>query len=143
MKESTLPSIDENPEADVVIFDGNCNFCRAQVQRLAWWDDTGKRLAFISLHDPLVAERYPDLTYDMLMEQMYVVDRRGNRHGGVQAIRYLTTALPRLVWLYPIVNFPGTLPLWKWGYRAIAKRRYRLMGKQAECDGGTCSVHNR
>jgi predicted DCC family thiol-disulfide oxidoreductase YuxK len=143
VKVKELPSIYNNPKADVVIFDGECNFCRAQVERLAWFDETGKRLGFVSLHDPEIAYRYPDLTYDMLMEQMYIVDRYGHRYPGVESIRYLTKTLPRLYWLYPILNFPGTLPLWKWCYRQIAKRRYMLMGKHVECDGGTCSLHNR
>jgi predicted DCC family thiol-disulfide oxidoreductase YuxK len=142
-KKPELPSIYDNPKADVVIFDGECNFCRAQVERLAWWDETGKRLGFVSLHDPEVARRYPDLTYDMLMEQMYVVDRYGHRFAGVEAIRYLTRTLPRLYWLAPVLHLPGTLPIWKWCYSQIAKRRYLLMGRHVECDGGTCALHNR
>ena len=33
-----------------------------------------------------------------------------------------------------------TLPLWRWLYRQVAKRRYKF-GKTAECDGGTCHLH--
>lgn len=80
-KSMELPGLEEHPNADVVIFDGNCNFCRGQVERLARWD-RGGRLAFVSLHDPLVAQRYPDLTHDQLMEQMYLVDQSGQRYGG-------------------------------------------------------------
>src|SRR6478736_4757758 len=90
-----LPSPAENPDADVVIYDGHCKFCTGQVQNLARWDGTGLRLTFLSLHDPLVAKRYPDLTYDQLIEQMYLIDRAGNRHAGADAFRYLTTRLPR------------------------------------------------
>ena len=54
----------------------------------------------MSLHDPLVGERFPDLTHEQLMEQMYVVDRAGRRHGGAGAIRYLSRRLPRL-WVAP------------------------------------------
>lgn len=81
-----LPSLADRPNADVVIFDGDCNFCRGQVERLARWDRT-ERLAYVSLHDPIVAERYPDLTHEQMMQQMYVVDRAGNRHGGAAAFR--------------------------------------------------------
>jgi predicted DCC family thiol-disulfide oxidoreductase YuxK len=138
-----LASIEERPDADVVIFDGECNFCRAQVERLARWDGTGKRLAFLSLHDPRVAERYPDLTHDMLMAQMYVIDRQGRRHGGAAAFRYLTTRLPRLWLLAPLLHLPGTLPLWQWGYRLIAKNRYLFMGRQPTCENGACEIHFR
>lgn len=136
-----LPTIAENPQADVVIYDGDCNFCTGQVERLARWDGTGKRLAFVSLHDPVVAKRWPDLTYDMLMEQMYVVDQQGNRYGGAAAFRYLTTRLPRLWPLAPIMYLPFTLPIWQWGYRQVAKQRYKIAGKKGDCDSGACEVH--
>src|SRR4051812_21815292 len=84
-----LPTIADNPAAPVVIYDGHCKFCTGQVQRLARWDRTGKRMAFISLHDPEVARRWPDLTHEMLMEQMYVVDPQGKRYAGAAAFRYL------------------------------------------------------
>src|SRR5262249_2380422 len=92
--ENRLPTPDERPDSDVVIYDGHCKFCSAQVKKLAWWD-CQKRLSYISLHDPEVAKRYPDLTHEMLMEQMYVVDQRGNRYGGAAAFRYLTRRLRR------------------------------------------------
>jgi predicted DCC family thiol-disulfide oxidoreductase YuxK len=136
-----LPSPAENPDADVVIFDGHCKFCTGQVQNLARWDGKGRRLAFLSLHDAEVATRYPDLTYDHLMEQMYVVDRRGRRHAGADAFRYLTTRLPRLFFLAPLMHIPFTMPLWRWGYQLIARRRY-LLGQTAEaCPDDACHAH--
>lgn len=136
-----LPSIDDNPEADILIYDGDCRFCTGQVERLARFDGTGRRLAFISLHDPEVARRWPDLTYDMLMEQMYLVDRQGNRYGGAAAFRYLSRKLPWLWPLAPLMHLPFSLPLWQWMYRQVAKRRYKLMGKTHSCDGDACAVH--
>ena len=56
----------------MVIYDGKCVFCQKQVRNLRKFDG-GDRLAFVSLHDPLVAERYPDLTYEQMMDQMYVI----------------------------------------------------------------------
>jgi predicted DCC family thiol-disulfide oxidoreductase YuxK len=137
---TALPGPVDRPEADVVIYDGDCRFCTSQVQRLARWD-RGGRLAFLSLHDPEVAARWPDLTHDMLMEQMYVVDRAGQRHGGAEAFRYLTRRLPRLWILAPLLHVPFSLPLWKWGYRQVAKRRYQIAGKMKACDGDACAVH--
>jgi predicted DCC family thiol-disulfide oxidoreductase YuxK len=109
------------------------------VKRLARWDGQG-RLAY--LHDPEVARRYPDLTHEMLMEEMFVVDRQGRRHGGAAAFKYLTRRLPRLWLLAPLMHIPFSLPLWRWGYRQIAKRRYLLAGKTEDaCDGDACRVH--
>jgi predicted DCC family thiol-disulfide oxidoreductase YuxK len=140
-KQVYLPTPAERPDADIVIYDGNCRFCTGQVENLARWDSRG-RLAFLSLHDPEVAKRFPDLSYDRLMEEMVVVDPKGNRYGGATAFRYLTTRLPRLYLLAPLMHIPFTLPLWQWGYRQVARRRYRIAGKTGEaCEGEACKVH--
>lgn len=134
-----LPSVDDFPNADVVIYDGECRFCTKQVRRLHRWDGHN-RLAFISLHDSRVTDRYPDLSHDELMDQMYVIDRQGRRYGGATAFRYLTRRLPKLWILAPLTHLPFSLPLWRWCYRQVAKRRYKIAGK-TDCDSGTCDIH--
>jgi predicted DCC family thiol-disulfide oxidoreductase YuxK len=139
----TLPTPAENPAADVVIYDGHCRFCTNQVQKLARWDAKG-RLAFLSLHDPEVAKRYPRLSYDELMKQMYVVTASGQQYAGAASFRYLTRRLPWLYCLAPLFHIPFSLPVWQWLYRQIAIRRYKIAGKTGEaCDGDACAVHLR
>ncbi len=135
-----LPTPAERPDGDIVIYDGRCKFCTRQVQNLAKWD-SNSRLAFLSLHDPEVAKRFPDLTYDRLIEEMFVVDRAGKRHAGAAAFKYLTTRLPPLFVLAPLMHIPFSMPLWRWGYRQVAQRRYALMGRTEACDDGSCKVH--
>ncbi len=139
--QTRLPPPSERPQADVVIYDGHCRFCTQQVRRLARWDG-GARLAFLSLHEPVVAERYPDLTHDQLMQQMYVIDPQGRRHGGAAAFRYLSRRLPRLWPLAPLLHVPGLLPVWQFLYRQVARQRYRR-GKTEACDGDACHIHLR
>lgn len=135
----TLPSPLDLPEADVVIFDGHCKFCRKQIARLQRFDGKN-RLAYLSLHDPLVSQRYPDLTHEALMAEMYVVDRAGHRHHGAGAIRYLSRRLPKLWGAAPFLHIPFSLPLWQAGYRWVAGMRYRW-GKVDDCEDGACKVH--
>jgi predicted DCC family thiol-disulfide oxidoreductase YuxK len=136
-----LPSPGERPDAEVLIYDGDCRFCTGQVRNIAWFD-RGGRIAFLSLHDPEVARKYPDLSKDQLMEQMYLVDRAGRRHAGAGAFRYLTRRLPLLWPLAPLMHLPFSLPLWNWCYRQVAKRRY-LFGKTRRCDDDACAIHFR
>lgn len=142
-----LPDPDARPESDVVIYDGDCRFCTGQVRNLRRLDLIGGRLSFLSLHDPRVAQRYPDLSHDALMDQMYVVDTRGRRHGGSDAVRYLTRRLPLLWPAMPILHLPGTARLWRWAYQQVAKRRYKIGGKTGGktggkgCDSDACSIH--
>lgn len=136
---STLPSPADRPESEVVIYDGHCNFCRAQVERLQWWDCQDK-LSYISLHDPEVARRWPDLPKERLLEEMCLIDRRGRRHWGPEAFRYLTYRLRRLWWLMPVMYLPGMMLIARPVYRWISRHRYLIAGK-TECDSGSCSLH--
>lgn len=141
----SLPDPDQWPDRDVVIFDGDCRFCTAGVVRLHQLDRFGRRLAFISLHDERVAERYPDLAHDDLMNEMFVIDGRGHevgggvRHGGADAVRYLSRRLPLLWIVAPILHLPFTAGIWRWMYRQVAKRRYKIAGKT--CENDACTIH--
>ena len=139
-KSQNLPSPEDLPHADVVIFDGHCRFCRSQIARIHRADGTNNRLAFVSLHDPMVKQRWPDLSHDQLMAEMTIIDTAGNRYGGAGAFRYLTRRLPRWWILAPIMHFPGIMILASWAYQQIAKRRY-LWGKTEKCDDGNCAIH--
>ncbi len=133
-----LADPDESPQSDVVIWDGECSFCRQQVERLSWFDGS-RRLSYISLHDPRVAQRFPELTYQQMMDQLWLATADGRRFGGADALRYLSRRLPRLWWSAPLFHLPGLMPVWRWGYRQVAQRRYRLAGKV--CANGACSLH--
>jgi predicted DCC family thiol-disulfide oxidoreductase YuxK len=134
-----LPSPADRPAASVVIFDGQCRFCLSQVARFHAWDHQG-RLAFLSLHDPLVHALWPDLTHDMLMREMYVIDPAGNRHAGFDSLKYLSRQLPRLWWLAPFLHIPLTRPLWSALYAWVARNRYRW-GQVSTCQHGACRAH--
>lgn len=144
-----LPDPDDFPDRDVVIYDGDCAFCTAQVERLHWLDrgcGLGRgRLAFLSLHDSRAADRYGDLTHEQLMDQMFVIDAEGNRHGGADAVRYLSRRLPTIWWAAPILHVPGSAKLWRWMYRQVAKRRYwisaKFFGGKPNCGTDSCSIH--
>ncbi|MFI4874844.1 MAG: thiol-disulfide oxidoreductase DCC family protein [Blastopirellula sp. JB062] len=133
-----LVSPTEAPGRDVVIYDGNCRFC---TQGVRWINFLGgkRRLSYLSLHDPTVAEHAPDLSHDQLMEEMFVIEPSGRRHAGAEAFRYLTRKLPAL-WIFaPFLHIPYSLPIWSWGYRQFARIRYRF-GTNA-CDGDSCKIH--
>jgi predicted DCC family thiol-disulfide oxidoreductase YuxK len=133
-----LPAPDDHPQADVLIYDGQCRMCRAQVGRIAKFDGQA-RVAFLSLHDPRVHERYPDLEHEAMMQQMVLVDGQGRRHWGAAAVRYLSRRLPALWLLAPVMHVPGSLPVWQAMYRFVARHRY-LLGRTATCDDGACRI---
>lgn len=124
------------PDRDTVIYDGRCGFCRSQIALLQGLDCRGS-LAFVSLHDPAVAEQFPELPAASLHEQMFVVDRQGHARGGAEAVRYLSRRLPLLWPLAAVLHIPGSLPLWRSLYAFVARHRFRIAGS---CDDGTCRL---
>lgn len=135
---TTFPSLTDRPHAYVLIYDGECRFCRANVRWIHALDQG--RIAYVSLHDPIVGERWPELTHEQLMQRIYLVDDQGRRYGGAEAFRYLSRKLVALWPLAPLLHIPGSLPLWQFMYKKIAKIRYRF-GKVPACDDGQCDVH--
>ena len=124
------------PMHDTVLFDGQCRFCRGQVALLRRLD-LGRRLLFLSLHDPRVAADFPEIPPEQLQQQMFVVDRQGSARGGAVAVRYLSRRLPLLWPLALLLHIPGSLPLWQAAYAFVAKRRLLLAGR---CDDGSCPL---
>lgn len=124
------------PTHDTVLFDGQCRFCRGQVALLHRLD-LGRRLQFLSLHDPRVAADFPEIPPEQLQQQMFVVDRQGSARGGAVAVRYLSRRLPLLWPLALLLHIPGSLSLWQAAYAFVAKRRLLLAGR---CDDDSCPL---
>ncbi len=64
---------------DTVLYDGHCRFCTASIDTLRRLDGRG-RLRYLSLHDPSVANDFPDLSSDQMMKEMWIGTRDGRRY---------------------------------------------------------------
>jgi predicted DCC family thiol-disulfide oxidoreductase YuxK len=130
----SLPTtVATRPSRDVVLYDGQCRFCRGQMAILRRLDPT-RRLQLTSLHDPSVARDFPELPRELLLEEMVTIDRRGRPRAGATAWRHVARQLP-LLWPMAVpLHIPGSLPIWNWLYRLIARNRYRFA---VTCDEGT------
>jgi predicted DCC family thiol-disulfide oxidoreductase YuxK len=133
----SLPTtVATRPSRDVVLYDGQCRFCRGQMAILRRLDPT-RRLQLTSLHDPSVARDFPELPRELLLEEMVTIDRRGRPRAGATAWRHVARQLP-LLWPMAVpLHIPGSLPIWNWLYRLIARNRYRFAGT---CEEGTCRL---
>lgn len=135
----SLPRPDRRNDRYILIFDGQCGFCRSQVARLARWDRR-QILTFLPLQDPLVTEWFPELSHERLMKEMILATPDGRLHGGAAAFKVLTRKLPRLWLVAPLFHIPWTMPIWQWAYQLVARNRYRLWARKHECETGTCSL---
>ena len=120
-----LPDPEDRPRAEVVIYDATCRLCRSTCRSLERLD-RGGRLAFLPLRDERVSQRYPDLSRAELEKHVYVVDSGGRRRSGAGAVRYLSRRLPALWPLAPALHIPGSMPLWRWLYDQVSRRRHAL-----------------
>jgi predicted DCC family thiol-disulfide oxidoreductase YuxK len=133
-----LPGLAERPHAQIIVYDGRCRFCVAQMRILAKLDLSGS-LAFLSLHDCLADLVLPDVSFEQRMKAIILIDQNCHRHTGADAFRHLSKLLPLLWPVAPLLHIPGSRPVWQWLYNRVAKVRYRF--GRVQCDGGTCHLH--
>jgi predicted DCC family thiol-disulfide oxidoreductase YuxK len=141
LKETVLHGT--SPGKLVVLYDGHCRFCEAQMKNLLALARPGAVEA-LSFQEPGVLARFPGLTYDVCMQAMQLISPDGRVvHGFEAAVRAVATRrlLRPVAYLYYV---PGIRQLCDLLYRWVAAHRYRIWGKTRaaeECAGGTCSLH--
>jgi predicted DCC family thiol-disulfide oxidoreductase YuxK len=127
------------PPRLVILYDGHCRFCSAQMRRLARLLPDGAYEA-ASFQDEGVLERFPGLTWEQAMRAIQVVDTTGRVFTGLEGIVRALAALRLLGRLAYIYYIPGIRQLGDAVYAAVARRRYRIAGRT--CDAGTCALHD-
>lgn len=120
---------DSSPVKPIIWFDGNCAFCRHQVDRLlylcGWRADAS----------PLQSSLTPGTTVEEMKLQM----PSGELYGGAEAVfrsLALSPLFRPLLWLYLI---PGIRQIFNAGYRVIANNRYNMA--ISACPTGSCGIH--
>jgi predicted DCC family thiol-disulfide oxidoreductase YuxK len=105
----------------VLIFDGDCTFCRFWVAR--WQLRTGDRVEYQPFQNAEMAARFPDITRDRAAHAVQFVGANGSRSQAAEAVfRLLETAgSPWFLRLYQHV--PGVQPITERVYQLIAQHR--------------------
>ncbi len=118
-----------------LLYDGTCRFCVAQAQRLKRLSGVGVRAE--SMYAEGIRDRFPMLPQpgpDGKIGELKFVDDHAQMYGGAEAIaRALMTGRGPLAWVARLYFVPGARQIANAGYRAIARRRYRLAGTCEDC----------
>lgn len=129
------------PERALVLYDGECRFCRAQMNNLLRLARPNA-LEPLSFQDEGVLERFEGITWEECMEAMHLITPDGRVYRGMEAAaRAVTTRriLGAFAWLYYVPLLRQLLDAF---YRWIAKRRYAIAGRElrADCESA-CAAH--
>lgn len=129
---------DPAPGKGIVLYDGDCPFCRRSVALLKRLDWLG-RLHFQSARD---VEHLPPsevpLDSKRLLDEMHVLtpDRR-RAYAGYRAFRWIAWRLPLTVPVAPLLYIPGVPWVGNRAYLWVARNRMALV----PCHDGVCPVH--
>jgi predicted DCC family thiol-disulfide oxidoreductase YuxK len=116
----------------VLLYDGDCAFCRAWVARIDRWD-RHQRIELLPAGSRSQSPDLPHLSDDAVNARMHLVLPDGRVFAGGRAVPELLRLLPggrlpRLAFVVPGVPWlAGALYDW------VARRRHRF-----GCDGGAC-----
>ncbi len=126
-----------HPNKNILLYDGHCPFCVAQVERLRALHIPS--LEIKSFQEKGALNGYPGLSYEACMKEIKLVSEDGKIMGGAQAIFYALSLKPvfrPLRWVYPLPLFRQSLEA---AYAFAARNRYKI--KPQDCLSGTCQIH--
>jgi len=109
----------------IVVFDGDCAFCRGQAARIERWD-TRRRFELIPRQRPGLTDRFPQLAEGDFNTGMRLLMPDGRIHVGADAAFEIGRRLPywrRIAWLYRV---PGLHLAARAAYAWIAAHRQSL-----------------
>ena len=112
------------PSKPLLIFDGDCNFCRLWIER--WRQMTGDRVEYLPSQDAHVAEQFPELSREQLDAAVHLIATDGAVCAGAEAVFRSLACQPRwrflLRWYRTSPHFAKCAEA---AYRLIAARRSR------------------
>ncbi|HKP02294.1 MAG TPA: lipase maturation factor family protein [Chthoniobacterales bacterium] len=108
------------PSKPLVIFDGDCRFCRRWIER--WRDMTGGAVEYAPYQE--AATRFPEIPRENFEAALHFVDRDGTVYRGAEAVfRSLGTARAGRALLWCHEHLPGFAPVTEAAYGFVARNR--------------------
>ena len=107
------------PEKPLVIFDGDCGFCRFWIGR--WRSISADRLDYAPYQD--VAARFPEVPVEEFRRAVQLVLPGGEVFGGAEAVVRALAEVPRHGHWLALYRIPLVRPVVDLAYRAIAGHR--------------------
>ena len=113
------------PADPTLIYDGECGICQQAVALLKRWDREHV-LRFVPFQDGATVARF-GIELPALAAAMHLIMPDGRVYPGADAVPELLGLFPGKRWLAPLFRIPGALPIARWVYAWIARRRRCLV----------------
>ena len=120
-------------ERPVVVFDGECPFCRKQVERIRAWSKDGS-FEYVPRQTPDLAQRFPVLARQDFNTGMRLMLPEGGVAVGADAMYEIARRMPGWRWVAWLYRIPGVNRIARAAYDWIARNRYRLARQKCEDD---------
>jgi predicted DCC family thiol-disulfide oxidoreductase YuxK len=118
----------------VLLYDGECGFCREWVHRLQGWD-RHRAIDYVPFQQRAAVEWLPPLSSEALNRAMHLVLPDGRVYSGARALPSILRLRPSGIPLTLLLRLPGAQTIADRVYAWIASRRHRL-----GCGAGKCGI---
>src|SRR5262249_30207091 len=116
----SLIRVSAAPLRPLLVFDGDCNFCKRSVERLR--QVTGERIDYLPFQDPEITRRFPEIPREVFEKSVQLIEPDGTTYNGAEAIfRAVATEKPWLLFLYG--KLPFFAPVSEGVYQFVAEHR--------------------
>lgn len=134
----TMPITTTPPHSAVLLYDGECVFCRRSRDRLQWLlRDDG--LGYLSFRGPGVLDRFPGVTEHACELGLQLITTDGTVYSNAEAAVRSLLRRPwfAAAWLYYL---PGLRQIIDATYRWVAVHRFGISGRSSECKDDVCVI---
>ena len=138
MAQQVIPNATDERVAvrPVVVYDGDCPFCRKQFARIRS-RDIREQFEYVARQTPGLTDRFPALAQGDFNTGVRLVLPGGQVHVGADALYHIARRLPLWRWVAWLYRVPILHALARRAYRWIAANRQRFGQK---CDDGACLI---
>src|SRR5205085_8801672 len=118
---SRAPDRVETPPArPLVIFDGDCRFCRRWIER--WREMTASAVDYVPYQE--AATRFPEIGREGFEQALHLIGKNGTVYRGAEAVfRSLGTVRGGRAFIWGYEHVPGFAPVTETAYRFLARNR--------------------
>ncbi|KAM3618878.1 uncharacterized protein V6R79_026247 [Siganus canaliculatus] len=122
-----------------VLYDGLCPICVTEIRLLQFLQrKQPEKVDFVDISLPgYDGAKYKDVSYEMAMEEMHVIDEKDEVHRGVPAFAVMYSAVG-LGWLGRFMMWAPVRPFMDKSYAIFARNRLKWTGRGEECNTGRC-----